>query len=409
MEHFEIVQALCRSALHDASPAVRRQVERLHEALAEGKDPDQARALARLLRDEARSVELQPSRLRRSAAAQQALLPGEMITKATPAPVDRETSVPLAQLIEIDELPDEAPIFASHLTEAVEALLREWRHADQLSARGIPPSRTCLLYGEPGTGKTALALWIARQLGLPVALARLDGLISSFLGTTSRNMGALFSFASRYRCLLLLDEFDAFAKVRDDPQEVGEIKRVVNTLLQNLDQRSAAGLTIAVTNHPSLLDPAIWRRFELQISVPMPAFEQRLAIIERYFAPLKPDAAELKFIAWVAEGLSGAALESFVRNIQRHLIIEDASYRNATMHGFPKEFSLLDATKRYFSLNSHRIDSQRFNILVGPLDRLITTLKSSGTLNQNDIARIMRLSPAAISKRKMHARELSTV
>src|SRR5207247_10685382 len=104
------------------------------------------------------------------------------------------------------------------------------------------------------TGKTRLARWMAAQLELPILLARMDGLVSSFLGTTARNIGNLFGFANRYRCLLLLDEFDALAKLRDDPQEVGEIKRVVNALLQNLDARSDLGLTIGITNHPKLLD-----------------------------------------------------------------------------------------------------------------------------------------------------------
>ena len=81
---------------------------------------------------------------------------------------------------------------------------------------------------------------------------KLDGLVSSFLGTTARNIGNLFAFANRHRCILLLDEFDAIAKVRDDPQEVGEIKRVVNALLQNLDTRRDVGFTIGITNHPKL-------------------------------------------------------------------------------------------------------------------------------------------------------------
>jgi|SRR5208282_2899311 len=117
-----------------------------------------------------------------------------------------------------------------------------WRFAIRLISFGIQPSKTCLIYGAPGTGKTRLALWIARKLDLPIVLVKLDGLMSSFLGTTSRNIGNLFGFANRHRCLLLLDEFDAIAKLRDDPQEVGGIKRVVNALLQNLDARKDLGL-----------------------------------------------------------------------------------------------------------------------------------------------------------------------
>jgi hypothetical protein len=136
---------------------------------------------------------------------------------------------------------------------ALDALISEWRRTDELRAMGVEPSRSCLFYGPPGTGKTLTAFTLAGKLGLPVVNARIDGLVSSFLGTTARNVANLFDFANRYRCVLVLDEFDALAKMRDDPHELGEIKRVVNTLLQNLE---GLGLTLAITNHDGLLDPA---------------------------------------------------------------------------------------------------------------------------------------------------------
>lgn len=114
------------------------------------------------------------------------------------------------------------------------------------------PASSCLIYGLPGTGKTHLGKWIAKQIGLPVVLARLEGLMSSFLGTTAKNIGNLFSFANRYNCVLLLDEFDAIAKLRNDPQEVGEVKRVVNTLLQCLDSRKDQGFTIGINQSTNL-------------------------------------------------------------------------------------------------------------------------------------------------------------
>ena len=120
-----------------------------------------------------------------------------------------------------------------------------------------------------------LARYIADQLGLPCVEARLDGLMSSFLGTTARNIGALFDFANRYRCVLFLDEFDAVAKARDDAQEVGEIKRVVDTLLQSLDSRNGTGITLAATNHEHLLDSAVWRRFDSRIEIKAPDAEAR--------------------------------------------------------------------------------------------------------------------------------------
>jgi hypothetical protein len=258
-----------------------------------------------------------PSRLTQS----RPVLAGEELSRNTPLPVDRETSAPLADLLFPRDMPDETPLFEPHVAAAARTLVEEWRNADALQALGVQPARTCLIYGPPGTGKTTLALWLARKLELPAVVARLDGLISSFLGTTARNALSLFTFANRYRCVLVLDEFDAIAKVRDDPNEVGEIKRVVNALLQNVDARRNVGLTIAITNHEALLDPAIWRRFELQLQLPLPKNEARLAIIQRYLSPLELNAATKKFLGWFLDGLSGAEIETFVTNLKKYVAV----------------------------------------------------------------------------------------
>lgn len=174
-----------------------------------------------------------------------------------------------------------------------------------------------------GQPKTRLALWIAQQLDLPVVLVKLDGLVSSFLGTTARNIGNLFTFANRHRCVLLLDEFDAIAKVRDDPQEVGEIKRVVNALLQNLDTRRDVGFTIGITNHPKLLDSAVWRRFEVQLEIPKPDFEIRKAIAAHFMPPVKAPDSHLRLISWFTEGSTGAEIESLVRTYKKATTLRD--------------------------------------------------------------------------------------
>jgi SpoVK/Ycf46/Vps4 family AAA+-type ATPase len=149
--------------------------------------------------------------------------------------------------------------------------------------------------------------------------------MSSFLGTTSRNIGNLFAFANRHRAILVLDRFDAIAKLRDDPNEVGEIKRVVNTLLQNLDERADKGLTIGITNHPQLLDPAVWRRFELQIQLPKPDLQTRASIAERYAQPLRFTRGQLKLVASILEGASGAEILDVVRSLKKSWILEGSN------------------------------------------------------------------------------------
>jgi MoxR-like ATPase len=349
MDHFPIIQALARTALGTGNAAVRRQIERLRDAAREAGDTQAAQSLDGLLAQSARATEMAPSRMTQSRLSP---LPGEILTPNTPVPVDRETAMPLADVIFPDRLPESMPLFDESLTRAAQSLVEEWRHAAALAAAGVAPSRTCLIYGPPGTGKTSLALWLARQLDLPVVVARLDGLISSFLGTTARNVGHLFNFANRYRCLLILDEFDAVAKVRDDPHEVGEIKRVVNALLQNVDGRRGLGITIAITNHESLLDPAIWRRFEIQLKVPYPLANARRAIVHLHLGVHELGEPVERFLALLTEGMSGAEIETFIVGLKKRLVIRGADNAN-----------LLEALRELVLVNAGRLSKQSSEVL----------------------------------------------
>lgn len=348
MDHFSIVQALCRAAIADASPALRKQIERLRDALDHDGEAKQAAALARILTMGERTKEVSPSRIERSKLQ----IPGEVLTRNTPAPVDRETAAALAEVIFPSDIQPTAPLFNQTVSQAIETIIEEWANFDALAEIDIRPSKTCLIYGAPGTGKTRLALWIAQKLDLPVVLVKLDGLVSSFLGTTARNIGNLFTFANRHQCVLLLDEFDAIAKVRDDPQEVGEIKRVVNALLQNLDARRDIGFTIGITNHPKLLDAAVWRRFEVQLEIPKPDFEMRKAIAAHFMPPVKTQDSHLKLISWFTDGSTGAEIESLVR-----------TYKKATTVRKQEQRGLLDTLRQFATLNAARVQGERRALL----------------------------------------------
>ncbi len=224
---------------------------------------------------------------------------------------------------------------------------------------------------------------------MPIVLARLDGLISSFLGTTARNIGALFDFANRYRCILLLDEFDAVAKLRDDPQEVGEIKRVVNTLLQNVDKRTAHGFTIAITNHELLLDPAVWRRFEVRVEVPLPAEQERQQILDQYLRPLPISPAETRFLSWLTGGMSGSDLEMLAKSLKRFVAI----------HG-KGDFVLVEALHAYAITTATTEKRDVFGLLLAaPQDiaRQMIDRPELG-LTQNDVGAILGRDQATISR-----------
>lgn len=385
MEHFSIVQALCRAAMADASPAIRKQIERLRDALAKDGEGKQSGALASILTTADRTKELSPSRIERSKAQ----VSGEILGRNTPVPVDRETSAALAEIIFPTEIEHSAPLFDATVMQAIGTIIEEWEHFDALAEIDIRPSKTCLIYGAPGTGKTRLALWIARELGLPVLLVKLDGLVSSFLGTTARNIGNLFAFANRYRCILLLDEFDAIAKVRDDPQEVGEIKRVVNALLQNLDVRRDIGFTIGITNHPKLLDPAVWRRFEVQLEIPKPDFEMRKAIAAHFMPPIKAPDSHLRLISWFTEGSTGAEIESLVRTYKKATTVRDEDKRG-----------LLDTLRQFATLNAARVQSERRALLFDDSASLFRAMRDDPILNFSlaDIGEISGKDKSTVSR-----------
>lgn len=387
MNHFHIIQALCRAALANPTDAVRKQIERLSAALKEDGDDKSAKALNTLLSASNKAVDMAPSRIQTS----RVFAAGEELTRNTPVPVDKETSSPLAEIRFPDNLPVHAPIFSDSVTNGIESVLNEWKHFDKLKEVDADPIRSCLIFGAPGTGKTQLALWMARQLGLPVVLARLDGMISSFLGTTSRNIGNLFTFAARYRCVLLLDEFDAIAKLRNDPQEIGEIKRVVNTLLQNLDSRKSVGFTIGITNHEILLDPAVWRRFEVQIEIPKPTFDDFVKIVSKDIQPLDLDNISISFLAWCLEGSSGADAEMMARWIKKWHVMSAGQDKN-----------LLEGIRQFALLNTARLANEKKVSIMGSQDKFIKELQNFNhyDFKKKDVAAILHVSPSALSRRK---------
>lgn len=318
MENFAIIHTICRLALDSASDSVKHQVTRLHEALERSGDKKDADALRMLLTSADRHQAMTPRRLVPSRTT--VSLPGEQLLPSTQLPADRETGVRLVEITFPDsERPQ--PHMPPALERAVSMLKSEWEHLNDLAQVGSSPAMSCLLTGAPGTGKTSLALWLGVQLGLPVLTVRVDAMMSSFLGTTSRNIAQVFNFANRFRCILLLDELDSIAKLRDDPNEVGEIKRVVNALLQNLDTRVLSGITIGITNHPKLLDPAVWRRFAAQIEVPLPNADAREAIISRYEQPIEIKPAVKRFMVLMTEGASGAEIETIVNLYKKRSVL----------------------------------------------------------------------------------------
>lgn len=383
--YFNIIQTLCRAVGSDDRENVEYNIQRLADAYKKDGYEEEAKSLERILKMLKKQKTMVSTVIGASAA-----LEGEQLTPQTPVPVDKETAAAILEIIFDDGLPKEEPVFGDSIKEAVDSVVLEWTNYGKLVKMKATPSRSCLIYGEPGTGKTHLAKWIAKRVGLPVVVAKLDGIVSSFLGTSSRNIGNLFKFANRYKCVLLLDEFDAIAKLRDDPQEVGEVKRIVNTLLQCLDSRNEMGFTIGVTNHEQLLDPAIWRRFDVQIEIPRPSAQVIQVLIKKFMEPLKYNEAEVEFLSWCLQGATGADVEKLTNWLKRMSLIPEY-----------KDESLLNQMRRYALLNTGRVSGTVKDALAMPTDEVLRNiLTDNPTIKQKDLAGVFNLAPSSISKLK---------
>ncbi|MFZ6681931.1 anti-phage ATPase IteA [Undibacterium sp. Tian12W] len=209
----------------------------------------------------------------------------------------------------------------SGTTKRINEFLQCVKHYDRLhSARAATPLRL-LLYGAPGTGKTQSARWIASELGLPLLTARCDTLVSSLLGQTSKNLRRIFDYVEQRPCVLFLDEFDALASARGNERDIGELQRVVITLLQNIDALSDNTILLAASNHEKLLDPAVWRRFPFQLPLPLPDAALRLELWKSMLGSYAPDTLDWNALAAKSTGAAGALIEQVSQDAKRQAVL----------------------------------------------------------------------------------------
>jgi SpoVK/Ycf46/Vps4 family AAA+-type ATPase len=220
-------------------------------------------------------------------------------------------------------------VMLSDTNEAlVQAVVSEQKHTTALRAVGLEPRHRLLFVGPPGTGKTSLAEAMAGELGVPIRVVQYESVIGSYLGETSSRLNALFVEASDSPCVLFLDEFDTVAKERGDEHDSGEIKRVVSTLLLQLDALPSHVVLIAATNHDELLDRAAWRRFQVIVDLPLPDEKGRKFLASKLALRIGAERPE-EVVARAADmvGASYAAVEEQVYSVRRAEVIAGLATR----------------------------------------------------------------------------------
>lgn len=297
-------------------------------------------------------------------------------------PVDSKSRLPL---LEEQTWPD-TPIFLNESAwRTFNDFIEDAKRIEDLSAKGLASRLGLLLSGPPGTGKSLLAGHIAAQLSRPLYVVRLDSVISSLLGDTAKNIRSIFEFVPRKDAVLFLDEMDAVAKLRDDRHELGELKRVVNTVIQSLDALDPSSIVIGATNHPHLLDPAIWRRFPYKIELIVPEEGVRTDLWRHFLFEDKGDDGRADLLATVSDGLSGADIETVSLTARRHALHER------------RDLDLGAVVSALLELRSgHVATPQRQPLDPEQKRQLAVTLKEKYGISGADTARILGVSRQAI-------------
>jgi len=292
-------------------------------------------------------------------------------------PVDDESRLSLLKVFR-DPANREAPLLSVELEDSLGQLILERKEVKRLASLGLVPTRSAIFVGQPGVGKTLTARWLAAQLDVPLYVLDLTAVMSSLLGRSGSNLRAALDFAKRTPCVLLLDEIDAIAKRRSDDADIGELKRLVTVILQEVDEWPATGLLLAATNHPELIDPALWRRFDMVMEFKAPEPAAVKEAIKRF---LGQDFALFgRWIEILTFAFHGQSVSDIEREIQR--------FRRAVALGTAPDADLVED---FIKARALTLDRQ------GRIDMAVLLTKQT-RLSQHNVSEITGVSRDTIRK-----------
>lgn len=241
-------------------------------------------------------------------------------------PKDKERNLPLLQIREAVRRMEDV-VLSDDNASLLNELLQEHHRAESLQSYGLYPVDRLLFCGPPGCGKTLTAEVLASELGLPLAIVRIDSVVSSLLGETAANLRQVFDFIATVPMVVLFDEFDALAKERADSAEHGELKRVVNAFLQMLDAYEGKSILVAATNHERILDAAIWRRFDEVLVFESPNLEQLRRLLSIKLRGLRREfEIEDARITSMFKGMSHADVERVLRRAAKDMVLSGKEF-----------------------------------------------------------------------------------
>lgn len=271
-----------------------------------------------------------------------------------------------------------SPVFPESLKKKIEQLLLERSRGEELLKHGLRPVSSAVFVGPPGVGKTATAHWLAGQLGMPLFTLDLTAVMSSRLGQSGANLRSALDQSRATPSVLFLDEIDAIAKRRDDTGDVGELKRLVTILLQELDDWPASSLVLAATNHAELVDPALWRRFDQQLEFENPEIEQIEAAIRLYSGGDVDILGYAPALSSVLKGCSYADIKKQIVSLRKSRLLGYGTTADLVGDAFGRRMERLTRSERLVMANQ---------------------LVESGSLSQRRVAELTGVSRDTLRKR----------